>query len=382
MTGRPVAVAGLQRPVQPGEAVRPGQHLGDADLEPDDQVAGWPRATAAARSGSANRRSCSSPRSGSIWPIALMFRNARTRPAARLDDRAAEPGERVGAGRSGIDDGRRAAAQAGRIGLDGQVGDAPVDVDVEIDEPGHDEQAGGIDDICAGAGGPDRPAPTATIRPPSIATSRRACSPLAGSMTVPPAMTQVVVGHAALHLHRHLGDLAQRSRRPRSTSAVTTDRGPAGAPVRAPSSRTRTVAVAPPGATAVRLGRLGDPARAGLEAGRARRARLRRVVADDDRRMPRPRRRRDGARYGSNRAEYGSSASFSSPGTGASRSTTSSSSRAHATNSSRSARVTSSAPVCPVSRSSGSYAISRSTPTRIESCAARCGRSGPRRAAG
>ena len=42
--------------------------------------------------------------------------------------------ERVRARRSRVDDGRRAAAEAGRVGFDRQVGDARVDVDVEVDQ--------------------------------------------------------------------------------------------------------------------------------------------------------------------------------------------------------------------------------------------------------
>ena len=69
-----------------------------------------------------------------------------------LDDVAPEALEGVGAGRSGVDSRGDAAGQDVGVGVDAVVAHAVVDVHVDIDETGRDQQTLGIDDL-AGLGG-------------------------------------------------------------------------------------------------------------------------------------------------------------------------------------------------------------------------------------
>src|SRR5262249_29988851 len=68
-----------------------------------------------------------------------------------LDHVAVERREGRGAGGAGVDGGGHAAVEAVGIGLDAERGDAPVDVGMQVDPAGRDEQAGGVDDLAADA---------------------------------------------------------------------------------------------------------------------------------------------------------------------------------------------------------------------------------------
>ena len=141
-----------------GDPVRPGERLRHADLEADDAGRGSPRATAIARTGSTKRRSWSSPRNG----VDLARRadvqerqDAAARTARRRSSRnpanvfapAEPPSTTVVTPRP----------RHARSGLDREVRDAGIDVDVEVDEAGHDEQARRVDDVGR-AGEARRPA--------------------------------------------------------------------------------------------------------------------------------------------------------------------------------------------------------------------------------
>ena len=81
----------------------------------------------------------------------------------RLDDVAAESGKVAGAGAAGIDQGGGAAAPRDRGSIDPDRGAAPIDVGVQIDQPGRDEQADDVAGVVRGlidalADGDDFPA--------------------------------------------------------------------------------------------------------------------------------------------------------------------------------------------------------------------------------
>ena len=69
---------------------------------------------------------------------------------ARLGDEAAEPGPGIGSGRADVEPGRHPGARRDRIGLDAPVGRAPVDVGVQIDQPGRHDPARGVDHLARG----------------------------------------------------------------------------------------------------------------------------------------------------------------------------------------------------------------------------------------
>ena len=78
----------------------------------------------------------------------------------RLDDVPAKAVEIAGAGAARIDEGRRAAALRDSGGVDPERGPAPIDMGVQVDQPGHDDEAARIDDFRprqrqAGADGDD-----------------------------------------------------------------------------------------------------------------------------------------------------------------------------------------------------------------------------------
>ena len=69
---------------------------------------------------------------------------------ARLGDEAAKSGPGVGAGRADVEPGRHAGARRNRIGLDAPVGRTPVDVGVQVDQPGGHDRTGGVDHLARG----------------------------------------------------------------------------------------------------------------------------------------------------------------------------------------------------------------------------------------
>jgi len=60
---------------------------------------------------------------------------------------AAEPVENAGASTAGVDECRRPALSRYFACVDTQGGPAPVDMRVEVDQPGHDDQPTHIDDL-------------------------------------------------------------------------------------------------------------------------------------------------------------------------------------------------------------------------------------------
>ena len=62
----------------------------------------------------------------------------------------AEAGEVAGPGAAGIDRGRDAAVAAERVGIDAERGPAPIDMGVEVDQAGRDDEAREIADVGAG----------------------------------------------------------------------------------------------------------------------------------------------------------------------------------------------------------------------------------------
>ncbi len=71
----------------------------------------------------------------------------------RFDNVLAEPGEIAGTGRAGVDRGGDATGAAELVGIDAKRGAAPVDVGVEVDQAGCDDEARRIADLGGGAGG-------------------------------------------------------------------------------------------------------------------------------------------------------------------------------------------------------------------------------------
>ena len=65
---------------------------------------------------------------------------------------AAEPVENAGAGTASVDERRRAAPSRYLDRVDTQRGPAPVDMRVEVDQPGHDEQPAHIDGLGTAGG--------------------------------------------------------------------------------------------------------------------------------------------------------------------------------------------------------------------------------------
>ena len=74
----------------------------------------------------------------------------------RLDDMTTKAVEIAGPGAAGVDEGRRSTAPRHFGGIDAERGAAPIDMGVEIDQPGHDEEPAGIDNLTAGEIMPDR----------------------------------------------------------------------------------------------------------------------------------------------------------------------------------------------------------------------------------
>jgi hypothetical protein len=66
---------------------------------------------------------------------------------AALDHMLAKSREVAGAGASGIDGGRDARAAAEILSVDAERGPAPIDIGVQIDQPGGDNAAGDIADV-------------------------------------------------------------------------------------------------------------------------------------------------------------------------------------------------------------------------------------------
>jgi hypothetical protein len=100
---------------------------------------------------------------------------------------AAEPVENAGAGAAGIDECRRAAPARYLCRVDTQRGPAPIDMGVEVDQPGYDEQPADIDGL--GTAGGDV-APISVTVPSPKAMSAVSSRPLAGSMMRPPLRTR------------------------------------------------------------------------------------------------------------------------------------------------------------------------------------------------
>src|SRR5918994_2015562 len=67
--------------------------------------------------------------------------------AGAVHDVLAEAGEGVGAGAADVEPGRHAAPSSDWVGLDAPVGDAPVDVSVEVDEARRHDMATGVDGL-------------------------------------------------------------------------------------------------------------------------------------------------------------------------------------------------------------------------------------------
>src|SRR5207302_614512 len=63
-----------------------------------------------------------------------------------LDDMPAEAGEIARAGAAGIDKGSCAAARRELGGVDSERGPAPIDMGVQVDEAGHDDEAARIEE--------------------------------------------------------------------------------------------------------------------------------------------------------------------------------------------------------------------------------------------
>src|SRR5712691_8236300 len=76
----------------------------------------------------------------------------------RLDDMPPKAMEIAGTGAAGIDKRRRAAARRERRGVDPERGSAPIDMGVQVNEAGHDNEAARIDDLLPAQRqtGPDR----------------------------------------------------------------------------------------------------------------------------------------------------------------------------------------------------------------------------------
>jgi hypothetical protein len=72
------------------------------------------------------------------------------RSGGRLDDMPAETVEGAGAGTAGVDKGGGSAAPRHFNGIDPERSAAPIDVGVEVDQPGHDEEPAHIHNL-----GPD-----------------------------------------------------------------------------------------------------------------------------------------------------------------------------------------------------------------------------------
>ena len=68
-----------------------------------------------------------------------------------VDDVAAEGGEGPRARGASVDGGRDAAAEVAGVGLDAVGGASPEGVDVQVDQPGCDDQAGCVDDLGGAA---------------------------------------------------------------------------------------------------------------------------------------------------------------------------------------------------------------------------------------
>ena len=73
------------------------------------------------------------------------------RTCDRLDHVLAEAGEVAGAGAAGVDRGGDAGGAAELLRVDAERGAAPVDVGVQVDEAGRDDEAGHVADVGAGA---------------------------------------------------------------------------------------------------------------------------------------------------------------------------------------------------------------------------------------
>ena len=80
-----------------------------------------------------------------------------------VDDRPPGQAEGGDPARAAIDHRRHAGVHADRVGLDAEVAESGHDVDVRIDETGHDEQASAVDHLAvvghlaARGRGPPRP---------------------------------------------------------------------------------------------------------------------------------------------------------------------------------------------------------------------------------
>ena len=136
----------LDREVQRRDRVRAGQLLAQADLDADDAVAvaahavGRPIGDEVAQVVELAEERVDLPRRADV--------DEGEDPAdERVDDVLAEPRIRVRARRARVDDRRRASSEVARAGPDREVGDAPVDVDVEVDEARDDVAVGRVDRI-------------------------------------------------------------------------------------------------------------------------------------------------------------------------------------------------------------------------------------------
>ena len=151
--GQPHGIRRLAGAVQRGQGVVPRKVLAQAGLDADDHVAvaladldGLLRVDEPQVFELADDRRDHARRRDVETGLDARFRD--------LDDVAPEALEGVGAGRSGVDSRGDAAGQDVGVGVDAVVAHAVVDVHVDIDETGRDQQTLGIDDL-AGLGGVD-----------------------------------------------------------------------------------------------------------------------------------------------------------------------------------------------------------------------------------
>ena len=106
----------------------------------------------------------------------------------------AEAGEVAGPGAAGVDRGGDAAGAAELLGVDAERGAAPIDMGVQVDQAGRDDEARDVAHI--GARRRSSPSPTFATLPPEKATSVTAVEILR-RIDHAPALEDEVVGHFA-----------------------------------------------------------------------------------------------------------------------------------------------------------------------------------------
>ena len=181
--GHPGGVPRRAGHLQGGAGVGAADPVPQAHLEPGDQVAvGRDSLDHLLHAGVGESRSSPTP-----WltrPMLATCRKGITRVVADLDDEPAQPGEVVRPGAPQVDRGGHPGGETEGVRIDPDRRPAPVDVAVQVDQPGDDQGPGGVQDARPGRDG--EPAAGAATRPASIKTSPTPSTPLAGSTTRPP----------------------------------------------------------------------------------------------------------------------------------------------------------------------------------------------------